>query len=531
MSGSLCGSVVFSVSMLLFVNQLAWAQPSNPEEFVTYEKQSNFIKEFAVPFDELGIRGLAADSGGNVWFYHSTNRTSTLVSFDPDRNEFTKFPVEGKTVADNAIINLASAQLAFDDRRNAVWFTDARINAIGMLDIENGKISVWPVPSEKSGPMGIALSPDGNSVWFTEITGNNIGRFDIQSGTITEYPLEQNSGPALLTFDDRGQLWVSLSFAQSVLAVQPWAIDLGLSLGASALSLTEGDRFSPLGIAVSDDRLFLPDHGSSRVIVADANPNLKQYDVYWTSPSSVYPTTLPSQIVPDKLDNVYFAEHGGNRISKISSDGIMTEYDVPTGPLSTVVFLTVAPDGKVWFAEWASNKIAYLDASEALFGLAIQGKSMTIDESGHKTLNVTLTSPGALTSVSPLEIEVGLTGMSESGLIGVTYESNPPRVNLQDVESASSKIVLMAQDNARPGNYTAMVKISAQENDGLVVSKLYPIEIVLDMPEPMSDADSSLRGTSQAIDLNEMMRIAAVAGVVSLIAFIVYKRAKRSERS
>ena len=42
----------------------------------------------------------------------------------------------------------------------------------------------------------------------------------------------------------------------------------------------------------------------------------------------------------------------------------MTEYDIPTGPLSTALFISVSEDGKkVWFTEWASNKIAYLDTT------------------------------------------------------------------------------------------------------------------------------------------------------------------------
>jgi streptogramin lyase len=42
----------------------------------------------------------------------------------------------------------------------------------------------------------------------------------------------------------------------------------------------------------------------------------------------------------------------------------MTEYNIPTGPLSTAVFIAVSDDGKkVWFTEWASNKIAYLDTT------------------------------------------------------------------------------------------------------------------------------------------------------------------------
>lgn len=65
-------------------------------------------------------------------------------------------------------------------------------------------------------------------------------------------------------------------------------------------------------------------------------------------PFKKYPATLPSQIAVDKSGKyIYFPQHGGNRVSKIDTQsGIMTEYDIPTGPLSTAVFIAVSDDGK-----------------------------------------------------------------------------------------------------------------------------------------------------------------------------------------
>ncbi len=371
------------------INGAVFAQ-QRADELVTYERQSIFIKEYQVPFEERGLRGIVLDNSGNVWFHHSTTDTSSLVMFDPSKAEFAEYQVGGKTVADDAVINLASAQLVFDDTRNAVWFTDARINSVGMFDVRSKETVLWPVPTEMAGPMGIALSPDGRDVWFAEITGDRIARLDIESGEITEYFTGEGSGPAMLTFDGKGQLWVSLSFSNSVLLIQPWAAVPGSSLGISRFSLPEPDQFSPFGIAVAGGRVFLSDHGSSRLLVADENSDLQNYELYWTSPSPVYPTTLPSQIVADDGGNVYFAQHGGNRISKITPDRIMTEYEVPTGPLSTVVFLSASQEG-VWFAEWASNKIGHLDTTMAVpFALQVQEKILFLGENSTQTFHVTI---------------------------------------------------------------------------------------------------------------------------------------------
>jgi virginiamycin B lyase len=543
------GIIVFAVMALSFLpNQWVWAQlPASQEEFVTYEKQSSFIKEFAVPFEELGLKGITTDLQGNVWFYHSTNTTSTLVLFSPANGQFTKFPVEGQTVTDEPIINLASSQLAFDSERNAVWFTDSRINSVGRLNIDTLEISLWPVPTEQAGPMGITLSPDGNSAWFAEITGDKIARLDVSSGKIEEYPTGDESGPALLAFDDNEQLWVTLSFVDSVLLAQPWALAPNSSLGMSRFSLPEPDRFSPLGIAFSEGKVFLTDHGSSRIIVADANSNLQQYDEYWTSPSSAFPTTLPSQIVvvsSDMQGKIYFAQHGGNRITEISKDGMMTEYEIPTGPLSTVVYLSIA-DGKVWFAEWASNKIGYLDTTmQVPFMLNVEKTAVTLNgSSSPQSIAVSLnsSSDATTTTTSPVsisEVEIGLTGMTESGLQGVTYEAQPPRMNLQDARSTQSEIQIRTQENVRPGNYTIMVRAFAPENDGLVISRLYPVKLVLDVPEPVSSQDSENMFQNQVQQASETsvqgaLMIGAPVAAAGLVAFAIYrwKKARRAERA
>jgi streptogramin lyase len=397
--------------------------------------------------------------------------------------------------------------------------------------------------------MGIALSPDGGSVWFAEILGNKIGKVDTASAKITaEYSLPEQSGPTFLDFDDSGALWVSLSYSRSVMRIEPWLLASSSAAGMPILSLPKPDSFSPFGIAVANNgKLYLSDHGSSRVIVSDAT--LQNYTSYWTSPSGSFPTTLPSQIVSDdKSGNVYFPEHGGNRIARIDSQGVMTEYEIPTGPLSAAVFAAVSHDGKkVWFTEWASNKVAYLDASAQVpFDAQIlqPQQSITLTKSGTASLDVlikksAIANGSSLGSLSLSQVEVGLTGMTESGLAGVTYHANPPRVNLQEnasSSSAESNIQLQAQNNSKPGNYTAMVKVQTPEkdDDGLIVSRLYPVKLVLDVPQPapaqteeeQPQSSSNNIPASSPFDIRDIIRVLAAAAAVGLVGYIVYTKIK-----
>jgi virginiamycin B lyase len=522
------------IASLLSVH-IANAQIITPQEMVTYQKQSSFIKEFEVPVKELGLEGIATDTQGNVWFLHSTNKTSTVFKFNPGNGQFNQYPVQGETVADNAIINLAAGHLVFFDRENSgVWFTDARTNSIGKLDIQNGTIQLIKIPTQNAGPMGIALAPDGKSVWFTEIMGDKIAQVDIESLKITEYPLAEDSGPALLTFDDNGILWVSLSFSNSVLRIDPQVLSStsGPSSAMTEFKLSGGeDTFSPFGIAVSGGKVYVSDHGSSRVVVTDTG--FVNYISYWTSPSKEFPTTLPGEIIVDKEGDVYFPQHGGNRISVIdNATGVMTEYEIPTGPLSTALFIAASDDGKIWFTEWAANKIGYLDTNVKIpYDIEVAARDITLTEDESKSINISLKASGNNISSSPIslsEIEIGVIGMTDSGLQGLTYASQPQRVNLSQNHQADAKVDLEVEEGAAPGKYTLMVRAIAPEKDGLFVSRLYPVSAILDVSPPQPQADNMDNDDSNVENtLSDLVRYASLSAAIGLGGYIVYRRIKK----
>jgi streptogramin lyase len=554
-------------------------------DMITYSKQSNFIKEFNIPnnIQELGLKGITIDSDRNAWFYHTTNKTTKIIKFEPENENFTQYNVTGNTVVDNAIINLAGGQLIFDKERSIIWFTDARTNSIGKLDTGVGKIELVSIPTPNAGPMGITLSPDGKSIWFTEITGNKISSMDIESKKILEYPTGEESGPTLLDFDNAGILWVTQSYSNDILQVEPWMLvpNSNTSMGMSTITLPEPDRFSPFGIAIVDSKdnspekykmLFASDHSSSRVVVSSTNTSnqisdiLHTYTSYWTSPSKKYPATLPSQIVVDKSGNyIYFPQHGGNRISKIDiQSGIMTEYDIPTGPLSTAVFIAVSDDGKkVWFTEWASNKVAYLDTTIKIplsFELENTRSAPIVLKPNQppKTLDVQLNATekgnnysSSMVTPSPAvslsEVELAVIGMTDLGLKGITYDAQPQRLNMEKNSTSESKIGLniVQQGNRnnipiRLNQYTTMIKASVPEKDQQFVSLLFPVTIRLDLPAVISSAQSEdnrqegeqenqgwIEGFVGDLSLRNIVRVIAITAAVSLIGYIIYMRIKK----
>ena len=527
------------------------------QQLVNYQKQSNFIHEFNVPnLNEKGLRGIVTDSDGNPWFYHQTNKTSTLIRFNHINDSFSSYPIEGATITDNSIINLGGGQLIYDEKRQRIWFTDARLNALGCIDTQSGKIELHKIPTNNSGIMGLVLSPDRNSIWFTEIIGNNIGSFDINSKMIKEYPTGEFTGPTLLAYDSNGQLWVTMSYSSSILKVEPWSLIPGSRIsGIFEIKLEKPDSFSPFGIAISDNnesKLYVSDHGSSRLVTSNLTSELKNYTSYWTSPSQALPMSLPSQVVSDKSGNIFFAEHGGNKIGKISSNGIMTEFEIPTGPLATSLFLTVSYDEKrIWFTEWASNKIGYLDNTlQVPITIAVTKNesasshtdiSPIILRGGESfAMNVKLTlNENKPSLVMANDTELSVVGMTDSGLQGIQYSSDVPSVNLMKVPKQGVGIDLkVVTERAISGDYWLMIKASLLEKDHLIISLLYPQLVRLDVPTRATDNDkiqdfqqvrpkNAETANSSVSLITDLLKYSAIAVAMALVAYLIYNKFRR----
>lgn len=71
------------------------AQVLGTEDLVTYSTRSNFIKEFKVPLEELGLKGITTDTDENVWFYHSTNQSSTILLLNTTTQQFEQYMIDG----------------------------------------------------------------------------------------------------------------------------------------------------------------------------------------------------------------------------------------------------------------------------------------------------------------------------------------------------------------------------------------------------------------------------------------------------
>jgi virginiamycin B lyase len=438
-----------------------------------------------------------------------------------------------------------------------------------MINIIDKKMNLYDIPTPNSGVMGIRLSPDNKSIWFAEIIGNNIGNFNINTKKIIEYPTGEFSGPTLLTFDDDGILWSSLSYSNEILRIEPWSLIPGIEFnGMLKIKLKAPDIYSPFGLSVVknnsniNNTLFVSDHGSSRIIAIPIynqnilNEEILNYTSYWTSPSDNFPNTLPSEIVSDKKGNIYFAEHGGNKIAKFSYDTkTMTEYEIPTGPLATTVFVGISIDNtKIWFTEWASNIIGFLNLTKQipyttlLTNETLNDKPLIFKNNNSYKINVSLIRNNFFFNnqgnLSLNNIELSVAGMTDNGPKGITYSFNPQRINLTESNNENTLLkldmVINEDDKIRSENNTLMIIASIRDKNNLTTSVLQPLPISIITPEE-SYANSSLSpssiieeqtatiknsNSSSEINFNIIKNVSLAIAII-LIGYIIYKKMKK----
>jgi virginiamycin B lyase len=95
-----------------------------------------------------------------------------------------------------------------------------------------------------------------------------------------------------------------------------------------------------------------------RVIAQAPNPRLVEFKL----PTSA---SEPGGIVAGPDGALWFVETAVNKIGRISTDGIVTEYPVPTAKAidTDQGFIAVGPDGALWFNEDLANQIGRITAS------------------------------------------------------------------------------------------------------------------------------------------------------------------------
>jgi hypothetical protein len=216
----------------------------------------------------------------------------------------------------------------------------------------------------------------------------------------------------------------------------------------------------------------------------------------------------------------------------------MTEYDIPTGPLATVVYIATSPDiSKIWFTEWASNRIAYLDNGIKVPLELKVNNSLSITLKSNQTVPLDILVTNQNTNETPTAslngVEVSLVGMTDSGLQGLTYVAKPQRFNMTESNINGTIDMTVDTNNAIAGKYTIMPRISTLEKDRLTVSQLFPQVLSLDVPvhkaqlQNFTTSNNNENSNSPYLFLRDLARYASAGVAVTLIGYLVFRKVKQ----
>lgn len=292
---------------------------------LTAATRGQSFTEYPVPTPNSQMLGITSGPDGNIWF--SEQLGEKIGRITPD-GTITEFPIMETLVSPRA--------MAAGPDGN-VWFAD--FISVGRVT-PSGGIARFNVPSQSLPGYGMTGGPDGN-VWFTLFATDHqrIGRVT-PSGSITEFPVFggtiQLTG---ITTGPDGNLWFT----------DPLSNQIGSMTTAGAVTLfpMPVEVTGPYEIAAGPDGnlWFTSAFHIGRITTAGAV-------TVFPDPGGDFPRGIAAG--PD--GNMWYTESVGNNIGRITMDGVMTEFRVPTVG-SRPFDIATGADGAMWFIESLGNKI------------------------------------------------------------------------------------------------------------------------------------------------------------------------------
>lgn len=262
-----------------------------------------------------------------------------------------------------------------------VWFTDNASNAIDRIT-PGGAVTSFPVPTVaalQSGPgmFSLAAGPDGN-MWFTEFFGNRIGRIT-PAGAVTTFAVPTPAGaqsgmaPFGITAGPDGNVWFTMDFANAIGRITPAGVITqfpipapGSSGSTPIVASTDCVMCGYLITAGPDGALWFTIPAASRIGRITVEGVVTSYAVPTTPPAANVANPISvGDITAGSDGNLWFTEPNDNQVGRMTPAGAITEFSVPTAA-ATPTMITPGPLGSLWFTEPGANGLAQITVSGAI---------------------------------------------------------------------------------------------------------------------------------------------------------------------
>jgi virginiamycin B lyase len=162
-------------------------------------------------------------------------------------------------------------------------------------------------------PNWVAAAPDG-SVWFSDPATTSVARLE-PSGAVSRYPLPAGRTPGSLVVETDGSVWVATA-------------------GPAIAHLMKSGRLVGYGVPTTQ--------GNPMGGVGD---------------------TAPTALAVGPDDAIWFVEMGADKVGRITGDGTISEYPLPSRERmhANPEGLAVGSDGAIWFSEILTTRMGRID--------------------------------------------------------------------------------------------------------------------------------------------------------------------------
>ncbi len=417
------------------------------------------ITEFPIP---AGSPGITNAPDGDLWFTLFDNQIGRVTP----NGQVTAFPVPETT--------FGPARIATGPDGN-LWFTYLMDYQVGRIT-PAGQVTVFPTPSgnHSSPPEDIVAGSDGN-LWFTETTGNKIGRIT-PTGQVAEFPVSLY--PGTIKAGPDGNLWFT--------ETGPGTSTIGrITTGGQVTEfplygrLSNGEAFDPDGNLWFTEGV-LTAITSGRVAGAAKNTD---YLGRITPTGQITEIPLSGTVASRDLilgpdGNLWFTDHDGNAIGRITSNGLVAEFAVPTSG-SGPVGIVAGPDGNLWFTEDTGENIGRFRVSTTDLVLSLPAQPVTGVTGQPLTYAISVTNHGPVEAtdvvlteeIPPFTVPVPVISTSRPP----SYTSSQGTVNpiaaggfvaeLGNLASGATATVTIVMTSTSPQTITSRLTVHANESD------------------------------------------------------------------
>jgi streptogramin lyase len=214
----------------------------------------------------------------------------------------------------------------------------------------------FPTPTRLSIPLFIVVGPDGN-LWFTEYEAGKIGRIRPSNAQILEFPSPH--GPVLgIASGSDGSLWFTVSLPEGVIGQ--------MTTDGVVTGFFNVPTFGSLPYAITagpDGNLWFTESGTNKIGRITTAGVITEF---------VLPSVpgLPRAITAGPDGNVWFTEQSPYAaVGRITPAGVITEFVISNvGGIGPLAGITSGPDGNLWFTEFGAGKIGRIDTAGNLIG-------------------------------------------------------------------------------------------------------------------------------------------------------------------